>query len=1055
MDYSVINEIKQAIQKDVLENDKRLFVDICRLLECALNSLITEEKLPMETLSLMDKANAIAETVSFDETPLLREIIKKRNQVVHEGSTDTVTFIRKIELCRTYNRFIEFIKKKYKNFSYRYKIDEDIFDVDLAVKTEEKYLPSRPECALLKSDITRIRSELDKIKDKNSIEYVEKQIRLHNYEDSYLPYKILEVKSGKRIDLQGQNVEFSYSVGVNNSDYGFNILGIKSEICKSKNRSLYAILHGILSKGRIYKPSSFLKEKLASASILYNLKYIIRYQFLILSLLKNNVFSECLTANVVDGTEDEFVLAFEDIQYYLTALAKLQKIDLFLPKYCIDDSGITLSVRVAQAQYYTVDKSEAKENSTFLWTERAVKYTIDEQNEAVLSQLAADIFQIEKLKDGQIAAIKRIFNKNQNAMCLMPTGYGKSLIFYFISYLNPGVSVVLFPTDALIQDQIRNLNDRHFITNVATLEKEFVYGQAFELSNKLVYVKPDIFLNKTFLSYMANLANEGVVNYAILDEVHCLSIWSHDFRPDYIMLASYFKEYLTDARVIGFTATASIKVLVDLKERLSIQSDNVIEDKNLKRSDITLKLINVNTLQDVYRRTAEYLEDVLVKRSRSLVFVKNEESRDSLFEALPEKTKSEIDTCLTFKKDTFTAFAKEQRNVLVTSHDLGIGINLPNVNSCIHVGYPVSINQFVQEVGRIAREDNLDGNAVVVSQDLDTISELEKEIIDPYTSIEEIIEAVRSEKRGDSDIIDLFKSIFDYLEGSGETIKKVNKIWQELKEIHRDGIIYFYPVTSEKEKKMIQFYLIILTKIGVLKEWFYEIEQDNVVAYRIQKSELSALSDYKDHTEESMRELGADSKAFSVMKSADSVEDIIIKYILWYYNQYLGNQREQVINVISAVFDQELEEYFGLDFEGLEERRAELSGWEIKDFLTKKPLFYDKKWLASVKRLCEIDQEAKYDLFLLWSKGVKEGGDFLSRLNRAADSLGDSFIEENFKLFDRLYENCNTVHRKEIIEILLESVSVEKIVKEFFADIEKDENYCRLLLNIINVQMEA
>ena len=206
MDYSVINEIKQAIQKDVLENDKRLFVDICRLLECALNSLITEEKLPMETLSLMDKANAIAETVSFDETPLLREIIKKRNQVVHEGSTDTVTFIRKIELCRTYNRFIEFIKKKYKNFSYRYKIDEDIFDVDLAVKTEEKYLPFRPECALLKSDIARIRSELDKIKDKNSIEYVEKQIRLHNYEDSYLPYKILEVKSGKRIDLQGRNV---------------------------------------------------------------------------------------------------------------------------------------------------------------------------------------------------------------------------------------------------------------------------------------------------------------------------------------------------------------------------------------------------------------------------------------------------------------------------------------------------------------------------------------------------------------------------------------------------------------------------------------------------------------------------------------------------------------------------------------------------------------------------------------------------------------------------------------------------------------------------------
>ena len=272
MDYSVINEIKQAIQKDVLENDQRLFFDIGRLLECALNSLIIEEKLLMEALSLMDKANAIAEAVSFDVTPLIREIIRKRNQVAHGETVDTLTFPRKIELCRAYNRFIETIKKKHKNFSYRYKIDEDIFDVDLAVKTEEKKLPFSPEGALLKLDIERIRGELDKIKDKNSIEYVEKQIRLHNYEDSYLPYKILEVKSGKRIDLQGKNIEFSYSVGVNNSDYGFNIRGIKSEVCKSKNRSLYAIVHGILSKGRIYVPSSFLKEKLASANIQNNLK---------------------------------------------------------------------------------------------------------------------------------------------------------------------------------------------------------------------------------------------------------------------------------------------------------------------------------------------------------------------------------------------------------------------------------------------------------------------------------------------------------------------------------------------------------------------------------------------------------------------------------------------------------------------------------------------------------------------------------------------------------------------------------------------------------------
>ena len=114
--------------------------------------------------------------------------------------------------------------------------------------------------------------------------------------------------------------------------------------------------------------------------------------------------------------------------------------------------------------------------------------------------MLGEISPFDTFKEGQFIALKNMLGTNGHSICIMPTGSGKSLIFYFASLLQPLPMFILAPTEILIDDQIRNLKKFHHIYNVShlklTTDNDF---SKFEMRNSLMYLTPTTFQNRHLL----------------------------------------------------------------------------------------------------------------------------------------------------------------------------------------------------------------------------------------------------------------------------------------------------------------------------------------------------------------------------------------------------------------------------------------------------------------------------------------------------------------------------------------------------------------------------
>lgn len=1061
MEQDAVKSIKQALQCGIAENEAQVYVEFCRLLEYFLKQVIARHYNADFADSLTKMLQFVCDKISFpaEERERLQACIHERNKHIHQPAVPVRldrTVIRRG--CYAYNALVEAVKRVYPDVGYIFLLDKGIFDIDFIFIDQTQQPGKNNAYDFLREatirDIEKTLKELEDQGKKNTEEYRDNSYLLFLNYKAHLPFRInwkgrLEKLPPKRVR------EFSFHLGVNDSDYGFDIIGIRAaNYCKNPDRFLYSVIYGILNKGRCYCPSRFIAEKVNQSGIKYNMKFVLRYEMLILAMIRHNYFDRTLEVNVIDGTAEEFELAFSDIVHYLTLLSALQKKTANIPLLRFSEKGVTVSVKNSGAEIYILDKKAREEEAAdCLWTERTSAYKIDEQDKEIIDELSQDLFGFS-LKEDQRRAVIQILNGNRSNMCLMPTGYGKSAIFYFAAFLRSGITVVVAPTDALIQDQLRNLQSLHGITCAAQYDvrKDF---EEYSFYEKLVYIKADVILNRTFVLRIAELANDGIIDRIVLDEVHSLSLWSHEFRPAYIMLAQYLDSYLPGVPTLSFTATASAKVVLDLKARLHLENEDIIESASLKRGDIRVEIIENDSVEQNYETGAKLIEKLEAEKARSLVFVKNEKQARRLRKCLDNIGCNQVDYLLDYREDTFRDFINQNTNTLVVGHDMGVGINLPNVNCCIHIGYPVSVSQFVQEAGRVAREEGASGSAYLVVQDYDKLQDWEKELLSVGTSVDEVIAAVQSSEDNGSDIVDIYRSVFDYLDNNAKTFAKVSELSDRIikqKDVYR---LYFYPVHTEKDKKIVQFYMVLLSRIGILKEWYYTEEGSDVVSFAFDRFEDLTLASVKERTLDSMRKMGGMADTQTAVKRAESITDVILQYIEWYYNEYLLNQREQLVNLVQAIDEGDIIDYFEVGIGHLQEIGEEAEGKTMEELLVKHEEFFDKKRVRAMKKLCEISQNVKYDLFLLWSAGIKERGDFAGRWQRVTAKFGSGFIKEKYRLFARLYENCSASNRKIIINTLLPIAGARSLLSEFYADLERDEIFYSILISEINSILEA
>src|SRR5690606_8421078 len=168
-----------------------------------------------------------------------------------------------------------------------------------------------------------------------------------------------------------------------------------------------------------------------------------------------------------------------------------------------------------------------------------------------------ELFGYRSLRPGQAEVIRSVLQR-RDTLALMPTGAGKSLTFQLPAMLLPGTTVVISPLIALMKDQVESLppavRERTATINSA-LSLEELRERIEQLRGgqlKLIYIAPERLRDHRFLAAL----REAGTALVVIDEAHCISLWGHDFRPDYLAIPRALAE-LGNPPLLAITATAT------------------------------------------------------------------------------------------------------------------------------------------------------------------------------------------------------------------------------------------------------------------------------------------------------------------------------------------------------------------------------------------------------------------------------------------------------------------------------------------------------------------
>jgi ATP-dependent DNA helicase RecQ len=224
-----------------------------------------------------------------------------------------------------------------------------------------------------------------------------------------------------------------------------------------------------------------------------------------------------------------------------------------------------------------------------------------EETTKLLKLLLQDIFRKTDFRVGQLPILNRALQL-QTVIGLLPTGGGKSLTYQLASMLQPGMTIVIDPIRSLMIDQFNGLREIgidkcEFINStLTTAERIFNQNQLLAKGQlQFLFVSPERFVIDDFRKALDNARKDGhCFSYAVIDEVHCVSEWGHDFRTPYLNLGDNAQQYCLTYQgnpipLFGLTATASFDVLADIERELNIISDDgnaVVRFENSVRDEI-------------------------------------------------------------------------------------------------------------------------------------------------------------------------------------------------------------------------------------------------------------------------------------------------------------------------------------------------------------------------------------------------------------------------------------------------------------------------------------
>ena len=306
--------------------------------------------------------------------------------------------------------------------------------------------------------------------------------------------------------------------------------------------------------------------------------------------------------------------------------------------------------------------------------------------------------------------------EGKNTLAIMPTGGGKSLCYQIAGLALKGTTIAIFPLTALIDEQAEKLRNLGLTVTVlhSGISSTQQYEQIIELYKKqlpnFIFTSPERVATDGFLEFVLH-ERRADIPLVVVDEIHCVSQWGHDFRPFYREIPTFLNNVFEEEWPVflGLTATLNQPDQETIRRDFRIKKSGVVKSEQILRNNIDLDVIKTT---DDDTKDILFWEQLSKKKNEKVLIYQDKKQGKRSVEAMAQQATSlglkavafHGDMTTTAKLDIINKFKTGEILTVFATSAFGMGIDIPDIRGVIHYRPPESIEQYYQQIGRAGRD---------------------------------------------------------------------------------------------------------------------------------------------------------------------------------------------------------------------------------------------------------------------------------------------------------------------------------------------------------------